>query len=261
MAASRMVAHCVVMAALVTLSAGCESILGPRPPDSNWRVHDSARFAFFVRPGSFADQNAARLAEVLEDQYSFSVASLELRYSGRISAFFYNSASDAGLESDHAGVAYPDTETFRTVCVPPLDGNLFVLVSHEANHVIQGAALGRPGTSFLNEGLASAVLSERFHSFGKTFLYAWTNTQSSRLPPLAGLADDAKWNGFPQDVAYNASGSFLAYLLDTSGAERLRQLYYVPSADFGRRFLEIYGRSLDDAERAWKEFCAGLAGR
>jgi hypothetical protein len=260
MAGSRQIAPGATLAALAVLCAGCETLLGPRTPDANWRVHDGARFSLFVRPGSFAEQSAGRLAEVLEDQYSFTVASLELTYSGRVSAFLYNSASDAGLMSDHAGVGYPDNETFRAVCVPPLDGNLFGLLSHEANHVIQQAALGRPGTSFVSEGLASAVLSERFHQYGRTFLYAWTNSHATQIPGLAALADDDRWSGFEQDMAYKASASFLAYLLETSGSARFRQLYYVGSADFERRFREIYGRPLDEAERAWKEFCAGRPG-
>ena len=260
MAGSRQIGRTAALVALVTLAAGCDTVLGPTKPDANWRVHDSARFSFFVRPGSFAEQNVARLAEVLEDQYSVTVASLDLGYAGHISAFLYNSAADADLMSDYAGVGYPGTETFRAVCVPPLDGNLFGLLSHEANHVILKNGLGRPGTFFVSEGLASTMLSERFHTYGKTLLYAWTNSHASQIPPLAALADDAKWNDYPQDVSYKASASFLAYLLETSGAQRLRQLYYAPSPDFTRRFQEIYGRSLEDAERAWKEFCANRPG-
>jgi hypothetical protein len=256
MAASRWLVRVTMLASLVTVSAACDAVLGPTKPDANWRVHDSPRFSFFVRPGSFAEQNVTRLAEVLEDQYAVTAAVLDLRYAGHISAFLYNSAADADLESDYSGVGYPDNETFRAVCVPPLDGNLFALLSHEANHVILNNALGRPGTSFVNEGLATTVLSERFHSYGKSFLYAWTKDHSSQIPPLASLADDAKWNDYRQDVAYKASASFLAYLLDTAGPQRLRQLYYVPSSDFVRRFQEIYGRSLEEAERAWKDFCA-----
>lgn len=256
MASSRQSAGAVALIALVTLGTGCDAVLGPTQPDSNWRTYDSARFSLFVRPGSFAEQNAARLAEVLEDQYSVTVASLNLGYTGHISGFLYNSAADADLTSDYSGVGYPETETFRAVCVPPLDGNLFGLLSHEANHVILKNGLGRPGTFFANEGLASTMVSERFHPYGKTFLYAWTNSHASQIPPIAALADDEKWNDYPQDVAYKASASFLAYLLETSGAGRLRQLYYVPSPDFARRFQEIYGRSLEEAERAWKDFCA-----
>jgi len=249
----------VALVALLTLGAGCDAMLGPTEPDTNWRPHESARFTLFVRPGSFAEQNAAQLATVLEDQYSATVAALDLHYAGHISGFLYNSGADADLESDHSGVGYPDNETFRAVCVPPLDANLFGLLSHEANHVILINCLGRPGTSFVSEGLATTVQSERY-SYGRTFLYAWTKNNVAQIPPLAGLVDDGKWSDFNEQVAYKASASFLAYLLETAGASSLRQIYYVPSSDFARRFQEIYGRSLEDAERAWKEFCAQQPG-
>jgi hypothetical protein len=253
---NRFPAGCAVLAALVMSCAACETLLGPTKTDTNWRMHDSARFTLFVRPGSFADESAARLAEVLEDQYSVTIAALNLTYAGHVSGFLYDSASDADLMSDHAGVAYPGNETFRAACVPPLDGNLFVVLSHEANHVLLQSSLGRPGTSFVNEGLASTVISDRFHPYGRTWLYAWTNSHVSEIPPLASLVDDDRWAGFSQDVAYKASASFLAYLLDTNGVVRIRQIYYASSADFGTRFREIYGVTLEEAERAWKAFCA-----
>jgi hypothetical protein len=32
----------------------------------------------------------------------------------------------------------------------------------------------------------------------------------------------------------------------------------VPSPDFAARFQAIYGRSLDEAEREWRAFCASF---
>lgn len=244
-----------VVAALALSGAACDSVLGPTSPDANWNVHETTRFSFYVRPGSFAEENVTTLGAVLENQYDVTLSTLGLEYGGRILTFLYSSASDGDLPSDHSGVGYPATATLRAVCVPPLDGNLFGLLSHEANHVILRNALGRPGTSFVTEGLASAVVSERFGAFGPTFLYDWTRTNADAIPPLAVLADDDRWSGFPQNLAYNASASFLAYLIETSGPDRLRQLYYATSDDFAPRFQEIYGRSLDTAEAEWKAFC------
>ena len=64
--------------------------------DSNWQVIETPHFILNVRPGSFAEQNAARLGEVLEDQYAFAMSALDIRYAGRISLFLYASAADAG---------------------------------------------------------------------------------------------------------------------------------------------------------------------
>jgi hypothetical protein len=235
--------------------AACHSVLGPTLPDANWNIHESARISFYVRPGSFAEQNVAVFGEVLDDQYTHTLSRLEMGYSGRITAFLYDSAADADLTADRSGVAYPRTEALKVVCVPPLDTNLLGLLAHEANHVLLGGALGRPGTSFVSEGLASAMVSERHHAPGPTFLYAWTRDNRGSLPPLADLIDDEKWEGHPLNVAYNASASFLSYLLETYGAERLKQIYHASSREFPGRFSNVYGRSLETASDEWKVFC------
>jgi hypothetical protein len=243
----------VLAAALA--SQGCHLILGPSTMDTNWKVIETPHFIFNVRPGSFAEQNVARLTEVLEDQYAFELRALDIHYDGRISLFLFESAADSDDTSERSGTAYPETGAVRAIVSPPLE-TTFGLVSHEANHVIQHNALGPPATSFMNEGLASAIMSERFHPGGKSFLYPWTAQNTSLIPDLSLLVDDDTWGDFNSQIAYNASASFLAYILDEGGAARLKQLQRVRSAEFEARFQQLYGRSFDEAERAWRAFCA-----
>lgn len=267
MAASRMFRHewstrwlarCrrfTTAAALSFMSQGCHAILGPSSIDANWRVFDTPHFSFNVRPGSFAEQNVVRLGEVLEDQYEYALRTLDVRYAGRISLFLYQSAADAGMTSERSGKAYPDTEAVRAVVSPPLE-TTFGLVAHESNHVIEHNTLGPPATSFINEGLASAIISETFYPSGKSFLYPWTARNDARIPALSNLVDDDTWGDYESQLAYNASASFLAYILDRGGPQRLKQLQPVDSAAFAGRFQQIYGLSLDQAEREWRAFCA-----
>jgi hypothetical protein len=241
---------------LAATAGGCHSVYGPTPVKGDWQVVDTAHYSFNVRPGSFAEQNVGRLAEVLEEQYDATLRALDIRYAGRVSLFLYESAADAGLASERSGTAYPDTETVSAAAGGPLDDNLFVVLSHEVNHVIEQNAIGRPVTSFMGEGLPSAALSERFHQLGRTFLYDWTARRDAQIPSLSTLVDDDQWDSHDQQVTYNASASFLAYLLETGGPQRVKQLQPLTSAEFGQRFSEIYGRSLGDAEREWRVFCA-----
>jgi hypothetical protein len=241
-------------------AAACDPILGPSSPDTNWRVHVSGQFTFYVRPGSFAETNLDTLGTVLDDQFQVTLARLDLTYHGQVTMYLHNSGAEAGFGKDsgggdHSGVAYPETETAKVACVPPLDANLFSLVSHEANHVIIGNGLGRPGTSFVNEGLASAVLSERYHSLGPSFYYRWTSSQKGRLPRLADLLDDDRWQAQVQFIAYNTSASFLAYLIATYGSAPLKAIYYAPASSFADKFRQAYGRSLEQAEAEWLAFC------
>jgi hypothetical protein len=239
------------------LSLGCNAVMGPSKLDNNWRSYDSVHFSLFVRPDSFAEANQARLAEVLDDQYTTTVARLGIMYAGRISAFLYTSAADAALACNRCGMVYPDTEALRATCQAPLDGTLFYILSHEANHVIQRNAMGRPGTYLMNEGLASAVMSTRFHGYGNVYFWAWTAKNASAIPALSVLIDDSKWGG--SEVEYNAGASFLAYLFDRAGPAPIRQLYQVESRDFAKRINTLYGRSLEDLERDCRALCAARA--
>ena len=237
--------------------SGCHTILGPSEIDTNWKVFDSPHFAIYVRPGSLAEQNIATLTALVEDQLTFSQRALDIRYVGPISLFLYTSAADADDESERSGTAYPETETARAIVSPPLE-TTFGLIQHEANHVIQHNGIGPPATSFMNEGLASAVISETYNPGGKSFLYAWTARNMPQIPPIADLVDDGKWDDTQSQIAYNASASFLAYTLDLGGPDSLKQLQTVRSSDFAGRFQQIYGKPLDRADREWRAFCTSF---
>src|SRR5262245_35196949 len=237
-----------LLTASVASAAACHTVLGPPPIDDNWREHEGPRVTFYVRPGSVAEQNVARLSEVIEDQYVATVRALRLTYAGHVRAYAHDSAADADAESDFSGRAYPETESFRFVCVAPIGANTFSLMSHEANHVIIINGLGRAGTHFTTEGLASAVVSETFHVSGRHFLCPWTRTHRAELPKLARLMDDAEWNRVPSQVAYNASASFLAWLLDTYGPDPLREIYAAPSSGIVDRITSVYARPLESLE-------------
>jgi hypothetical protein len=241
-----------LLAAALCTGYGCHAILGPGAIDENWRVVDSPHFAFYVRPGSFGEKNIARVIETLEDQHAFAVSLFGIRYAGRISVFLFESRSDAGVD---LSTAHADTES---VSVLFSSEENFITVMHETNHVILLNGLGPAATYFMVEGMASAVMSERYYPYGKSFLYPWTAQNDAQVPPLADLVDDGRWSHFPQRIAYNASASFLAYMLDVGGPDRLKQLLPAPSSEFAGRFQQIYGKSLDEAEREWRTFCASF---
>jgi hypothetical protein len=253
-------ARLLVITSLALAAIACQSIASPTGPDKNWNISTSGHFTFYVRPGSFAEQTLGALAPVLEDQFAFSVAKLGIHYNGHVTLYLYNAGSEAGFGGDsgggdHSGVAYPATETVKVAAVPPFDANLMSLISHEVNHVIIWNGLGRPGTSFLNEGLASAVLSERFHNSGPSLFHQWVGTHVGQYPALTSLVDDDEWRNVEQARAYSVSASFLAYLLETYDADKLRRIYSATSRDFSGRFQDVYGVSLNQAQAAWETYC------
>ncbi len=251
---ARRLGTAIVIALALT---GCNRVLGPSKVDKNWTVFESTYFSLHTRPGTFAEQSASVLGQVLDDQYEATQRALNASYGGRISGFLYNDAADANFDFEHSGTAFPDTAAFRATATPPLDANLFALVAHEANHVIIMGALGRGNTHFIDEGLASALISERFHPLGPHFYYQWTKAHRSRLIPLTTLIDDGQWPNVDHSTAYSEAASFMAYLLETQGPAKMRQIYYSRSGELAQRFSQVYGRSLAEAESAWLAFCDG----
>jgi hypothetical protein len=251
----RFACRAAVFLAGAAVLSGCQTLLGPSPIDENWRVHEGPRVTFFVRSGSVAEQNMARLSEVIEEQYTSTVRALRLSYAGHVRAYAFNSPADGDFQSDFGGRAYPETESFGFVCVAPVGDNTFGLMSHEANHVFIINGLGRAGTHFVTEGLASAVVSATFYPGGRQFLFPWTRTHRAELPKLTRLVDDDEWARVPSQTAYNTSASFLAWLLDTYGPDPLRAIYPASSGTIVDRIAAVYGRSLDSLEADWLRFC------
>jgi len=242
-----------VLAGLL-LSGGCEFVYGPTSPSPGveWAVFESSRYVLNVRPGSFCESQAAALAEVLEEQYAHTVGALQIDMGGRIAMFLYNAGGelDPPLPTARAGVAFPETNAVHAVCFAPLDNDLRGLLAHEANHVIIQNGLGRAGTSFMNEGLASALVSERFGEIGPTFLHRWVHNNPNRVMAIGDLADDAKWNSSSNE-GYRSSASFLAFLLERYGAARLKLVYHARSSQLPARMQEVYGRPLEALEAEW----------
>ena len=250
-----------VAAVALILATGCDTIMGPTAPDANWQQQTLGQFTFYTRPGSFAEQHIGTFAEVLEDHIAYVRSRLDHAYTGHVTLFMHTSGADAQFEGDagngdHSGVAYPDTETVKVAVVPPLDGNLFTLLAHEVTHVVVRNALGRPGTSFINEGSASALVSERRGAKGASYSHAWVKQRLNQIPRLADLTDDERWRGFDQPTSYTVSASFLSYLLDRFGAAPFKSVYYASSRDFAGSFRSAYGQSLEALEAEWRAFVA-----
>ena len=101
-------------------------------------------------------------------------------------------------------------------------------------------------------------MSERFHAGGKSFLYPWTALNASYIPRFVAPLRRGRHLGGTTDsqVAYRASASFLAYILDQGGPGRLSNCSGCGVVGVQTRFQQVYGRSLDEAERDWRAFCA-----
>ena len=136
--------------------------------------------------------------------------------------------------------------------------------NHEVVHLLT-SGWGSPG-ALVNEGTAVAFQIDP----ARDLVPRWSGTtlhdltrqfrQQGRFVPLAALTETASWRNQDANVAYPESGSFMRWLIDEYGLDRLRGLYARAAgpneaADGVRAaFAAVYGRSLDELEQAWLAF-------
>ena len=133
--------------------------------------------------------------------------------------------------------------------------------NHEVVHLLT-STWGSPG-ALVNEGMAVAFQIDP----ARDLIPRWSGTplhdltrqfrQQGRFVPLATLAETASWRSQDSNVAYPESGSFMRWLIDEYGLDRIRGLYSraagpnETAAGVRETFAAVYGQSLDDLERAW----------
>ena len=153
--------------------------------------------------------------------------------------------------------AFADPGTYAIHTIWPID-------NHEVVHLFT-STWGSPG-ALINEGMAVAFQVDP----GRDLIARWSGTplhdltrqfrQQGRFVPLASLTESASWRSQDPNVAYPESGSFMRWLIDEYGLDRIRALYArttgsnEAAAGVRAAFQAVYGQSLDELEQAWVAF-------
>jgi hypothetical protein len=138
-------------------------------------------------------------------------------------------------------------------------------MNHEQFH-LYSLLLGAP-TTFFVEGIAVAYQvdplagdyeareksGERVHDVAREY------RRSGRLLPVSQIVESAGWNTGDFTVTYIEAGSFVRYVADVHGIDRMKQVFRtIGQADglaaIAARFQSVYGVSLAQAEQEWLAF-------
>jgi hypothetical protein len=153
--------------------------------------------------------------------------------------------------------AFADPAAYAVHTIWPTD-------NHEVVHLLT-STWGSPG-ALVNEGLAVAfqIQPERdlIPRWSGTPLHELTRQfrQQGRFVALSTLVETASWRNQDPNVVYPESGSFIRWLIDTYGLDRVRALSgraagpNEPGAGVRATFAAVYGQSLDELEQAWLAF-------
>jgi tetratricopeptide (TPR) repeat protein len=215
------------------------------------RVVESARCRLVV-PRELDIQEAERIAEDCDFRIGQLEQLLDVKEDARVVAFFFRSQAEKRVLMGAARVYI--AKPWRREVYLNLSEWPHPVLSHELAHVVaRHAARGPFGIAghlgglipepTLIEGLAVALEPVARDELTP---HQWTKAAriagvSEKLRALLG----ASFLGKNQALAYTLAGSFLRHILDTRGAEKVREIYR--TADV----VGALGKSWDELEQEW----------
>ncbi len=160
---------------------------------------------------------------------------------------------------------YPDTATIQSLL--SLRGAFDVNWDEREIHTIQPNedhviihlitdAYGKPTKSIVEGTVFYLQDNFRGHPLHPT---AKALLAEEKLPLVQELTNYSTFAFLPMDVSMLSAGSFIAYIAETYGVDRLMELYEKASninnyLAFNDKFEEVYGFSADEANVRWRQF-------
>ena len=246
-----------ILALLAAAAAACSN--SPVSPASAGPEHaltvrlDTANLVFHYSPGDVVD--AARA----EAFHEWAVAFLDVSCPKKVDYYKFKDRAQQYEVTERAvtGWAIP-APAFEVWTYLPF-------MNHEQFH-LYSILLGTP-TTFFVEGIAVAYqvdpLAGDFEAREKSgepvHEVAREYRRSGRLLPLAQIVENAGWNAADFTLTYIEGGSFVRYVADVHGIEKMKQVFRtIRQADglaaVSAKFQGIYGISLAEAEQQWLAF-------
>lgn len=242
-------------ALLLLLLSSCSSGRSPTEPnpgaiaDELSVIVESDDFVFHMSPGDSVD--VARQ----EAFHRWAVGQLALS-TPRIDYFKYRDQGQMARLTGVSANGFADPDAFAVHSVFPWH-------NHETVH-LYSALIGRP-SDFFNEGLAVAMSVDplggdfRPSYSGAMSVHDWARGEGANLPRIAEIATTSDFRAVSEFVGYQTAGSFVAFLMQDYGTDRVIAFFSTGRRDDSRSRIEssfaaAFGRSLDDAEESWRLF-------
>lgn len=126
-------------------------------------------------------------------------------------------------------------------------------MAHEIVHVM-AAEFGHPLYSTLRLGFLEGLAVALDWSDPNFTPHQWAAIlqRIHRLPDVAGLIDGSSFFAGGSRLSYTVSGSFVRYLLERYGAEKLKRVYHHERVD------AVYERNPGNLINEWKDFLASV---
>jgi len=204
-------------------------------------VEESDALVFHYDPAKLNAAAVRRAVQRNRGFYRYLEMTMRLRYEGRIHLFLYENGDDLKAV---AGVGAPAFSRGTRSIHQPHDYD----DAHEMVHIfalqIPKGEESLPPDRFFMDGLATALQIEDNGIVIND--YAAVSWRVGRLPRLVDLRRSFPEGSLPGVHPYHVAGSFLSFLIDTFGIEKVKALYVNCLECQG-----ILGRSFARLEREW----------
>jgi len=256
---------CLLVAVVVVVSIPGSYLVGafldrysPSPPprlasavpdEDGWLLdRESEHFIYYTQPGQSIPDGAVKLNETT---YAKVTKLFPVTRATKIKYYKYRSQTDLqqAFGRPRKGYAYQTD-----------DGNavhsVYSCHPHEVIHAIT-YQIGRPPALF-EEGLAVAYDWRFALERGNVHALARGKLLQQKLFPLRSILTASGFRAYNSITSYIEAGSFVKYLMDTYGPDKMRSLFTLPRYSDSREieiaFKAIYGQSIPEMESEWRTF-------
>ncbi len=229
------------------------------PADFTWTVSDTQHFSFHYAPGTAAERDLPEIGALAEAAFRRTRRVLSAEFDGQMKIYlvprvFWQGAATYGDKVQlisYLDRNYTDVETWS-------------YFTHEGTHalaqdLIQPKEEGGPD-GVLVEGLA--VWASGGH-YGVESIDAWASVTaaSDEYIPLAKLRAGPFYD-FQHEISYLEAGSFVKFLVDRHGWDKMRELYgqATGKAERDEELVErLYGKGYAALEADWLAYLKSLS--
>jgi len=219
------------------------------PDKDGWLLdRESQHFIYYTQPGQSIPDGSVKLNETT---YAKVAELFPATRATKIKYYKYRSQTDLqqAFGRPRKGYAHQTDEGSAVHSV-------YSCHPHEVIHAIT-YPIGRP-PAFFEEGLAVAYDWRFALEEGEVHALARRKLLQQQLFPLRSILTTSGFRAYNSITSYIEAGSFVKYLMDTYGPDKMRSLFTLPRYSDSREieiaFKAIYGQSLSEMESEWRTF-------
>jgi hypothetical protein len=219
------------------------------PDEHGWLLdRESQHFIYYTQPGQSIPDGSVELNEFT---YAEVIKLFPATKAPKIKYYRYRSQTDLqqAFGLPRKGYTYQTSEGSAVHSV-------YSCHPHEVIHAIT-YSIGRPPALF-EEGVAVAYDWRFALEEGSVHALARGRLVQQKLFPLRSILTTREFLAYDSPTIYIEAGSFVKYLMDTYGPDKMRSLFTVPRYSDSREieiaFKAVYGRSISEIEGEWRAF-------